>query len=91
MAERLADSETKLIVTVDGAWRGEKMLYLKKTVDEAIIKAKTKFEHNVNMCVCVPHLARVTPGADQAPDECPVRPLFYTLPLRLVLNDCLYI
>lgn len=75
LAERLADSNTKLIVTVDGAWRGDKLLCLKKTVDEAIRKARSRFNHVVSLCVCVAHLARVTPGADLAPDECPVRSL----------------
>ncbi|KAG6457985.1 hypothetical protein O3G_MSEX010609 [Manduca sexta] len=61
LAERIADCQSKVIVTVDGTWRGEKLLVLKNTCDEALDKAKLKYEHNVDMCLVVAHLQRVTP------------------------------
>lgn len=56
----MADCKAKILVTADGAWRGEKLLILKNICDEAIEKAKTKHNHNVPMCIIVSHLARVT-------------------------------
>ncbi|KAH9637253.1 hypothetical protein HF086_006897 [Spodoptera exigua] len=61
LAERMSDCKAKAIVTADGAWRGEKLLVLKNTCDEAIQKAKEKYNHLVDMCIVVPHLNRVTP------------------------------
>lgn len=61
LAERMADCKAKALVTADGAWRGEKLLVLKTTCDEAIEKARTKHDHMIDMCIVVPHLDRVTP------------------------------
>ncbi|OWR40596.1 Acetyl-coenzyme A synthetase [Danaus plexippus plexippus] len=63
LAERMSDCKAKVIVTSDGAWRGEKKLFLKNTCDEAIEKARTKHNHEVNLCIVVSHLGRVKPGA----------------------------
>ncbi|XP_038216257.1 acetyl-coenzyme A synthetase [Zerene cesonia] len=61
LAERMSDCKAKVLVTADGGWRGEKLLVLKKTCDEALEKAKTKHNHKVEMCVVVSHLAKATP------------------------------
>ncbi|XP_004929917.2 acetyl-coenzyme A synthetase isoform X2 [Bombyx mori] len=62
LAERLSDAKAKLLVTADGAWRGERMYVYKRTCDDAIEKARTFFKHRVDMCMVVNHLDRVTPG-----------------------------
>ncbi|CAH2217831.1 jg2605, partial [Pararge aegeria aegeria] len=61
LAERMADCKAKVLVTSDCAWRGEKLLTLKKTCDEALEIARTKKNHKVDMCIVVAHLKRVTP------------------------------
>ncbi|XP_034839704.1 acetyl-coenzyme A synthetase [Maniola hyperantus] len=61
LAERMSDCKAKVLITSDGAWRGEKLLTLKKTCDEALRIAKTKHNHKVDMCIVVAHLKRVTP------------------------------
>lgn len=38
-AERIVDARAKVVVTCDGVWRGNKLINLKKIVDEAIDKA----------------------------------------------------
>ncbi|XP_068632582.1 acetyl-coenzyme A synthetase [Battus philenor] len=68
LAERMSDCKAKILVTSDGAWRGEKLLELKRICDEAMGKAKTKYNHTVNMCIVVSHLARVTP-CGKLPDD----------------------
>lgn len=57
----MSDCKAKILVTADGAWRGEKLLVLKKICDEALQKAKVKYNHTVKMCIVVSHLNRVTP------------------------------
>lgn len=64
----MSDCKAKAIVTADGAWRGEKLLVLKNTCDEAIQKARDKYNHYVDMCIVVPHLDRVTP-CGKIPDD----------------------
>ncbi|XP_072931057.1 acetyl-coenzyme A synthetase [Epargyreus clarus] len=61
LAERVANCEAKVLVTADGAWRGEKLLLLKKTCEDAMLKAKIKYKHTVEKCIVVSHLSRVTP------------------------------
>ncbi|XP_045531086.1 acetyl-coenzyme A synthetase [Pieris brassicae] len=61
LAERMSDCKAKVLVTSDGAWRGEKLLILKKTCDEALEKAKTKHDHTVETCIVVSHLAKASP------------------------------
>ncbi|XP_056632408.1 acetyl-coenzyme A synthetase [Diorhabda carinulata] len=58
-AERILDCEARVLVTADGAWRGEKLLHLKAICDQAMIKCSQK-GHNVESCVVVAHLGRVT-------------------------------
>lgn len=48
-----------MVVTVDGVWRGEKLLLLKNLCDEAMQKCSEK-GFNVKHCVVVSHLKRVT-------------------------------
>jgi acetyl-CoA synthetase len=59
LAERMSDCKAKVLITADGAWRGEKLLNLKKICDEALDKADT-----VKSCIVVSHMARVTPGKE---------------------------
>ncbi|CAG9138082.1 unnamed protein product [Plutella xylostella] len=61
LAERMSDCKAKMLVTADGAWRGEKLLMLKKICDEAIDKAEKKHGHKVETCLVVKHVDRVTP------------------------------
>ncbi|CAG4929373.1 unnamed protein product [Parnassius apollo] len=68
LAERMSDCKAKVLVTSDGAWRGSKLLELKKICDEALDKAKDKYNHTVDMCIVVSHLARVTPCGN-LPDD----------------------
>lgn len=68
LAERMSDCKAKVLVTADGAWRGEKLLVLKKTCDEAMEKAQTKHKHNVDTCIVVAHLRRVT-ACGKLPDD----------------------
>ncbi|KAJ8979244.1 hypothetical protein NQ317_014608 [Molorchus minor] len=58
-AERILDCEARVLVTADGAWRGEKLLQLKYICDQAMIKCAQK-GFNVETCVVVSHLKRVT-------------------------------
>jgi acyl-coenzyme A synthetase/AMP-(fatty) acid ligase len=64
----MSDCKAKVLVTSDGAWRGEKLLLLKSICDEALERAKTKHKHVVSLCVVVSHLARVTP-CGELPDD----------------------
>jgi hypothetical protein len=63
LAERLKDCQAKVLITADGAWRGEKLLLLKTICDEALEKAEA-MGHHVNCCIVVSHMNRVTPGKD---------------------------
>lgn len=60
LAERMSDCRAKILVTADGAWRGEKLLRLKALCDEAIEKAESRYDHWVEACLVVAHLKRVT-------------------------------
>lgn len=53
------DCEARVLVTADGAWRGEKLLKLKAICDQAMAKCAQK-GHNVETCIVVSHLERVT-------------------------------
>uniref|UniRef100_A0A6M2DYW4 Acetyl-coenzyme A synthetase n=1 Tax=Xenopsylla cheopis TaxID=163159 RepID=A0A6M2DYW4_XENCH len=64
LAERMTDCQAKVLLTADGAWRGEKPLHLKALCDEAMNKAE-KLGHHVDKCVVVAHLRRVTPGTNE--------------------------
>lgn len=65
LADRINDCKAKILITCDGAWRGEKLLELKAICDEALEKAAAK-GHRVSKCVVVAHLKRVTPGSEEA-------------------------
>ncbi|XP_041986999.1 acetyl-coenzyme A synthetase [Aricia agestis] len=68
LAERMSACEAKVLVTADGAWRGEKLLNLKQMCDDAMQKAKTKFNHSIEKCIVVSHLKRVT-ACGKLPDD----------------------
>lgn len=53
------DCQAKVLVTADGVWRGEKPLALKAICDQAMEKS-AKNGHNIETCVVVAHLNRVT-------------------------------
>lgn len=55
------DCQAKVLITADGAWRGEKILHLKDICDEAMTKADG-MGHHVDTCIVVAHINRVTPG-----------------------------
>lgn len=58
----MTDCQAKVLITSDGAWRGEKLLHLKAICDEALVKA-SEMGHNVETCIVVSHINRSTPGA----------------------------
>ncbi|XP_022694110.1 acetyl-coenzyme A synthetase-like [Varroa jacobsoni] len=55
-AERVVDARAKVVVTCDGVWRGNKLINLKKIVEEAIDKASL-VAHEVESCIVVRHLS----------------------------------
>ncbi|XP_003695296.1 acetyl-coenzyme A synthetase [Apis florea] len=59
LAERILDSKSKILITIDGVWRGEKLLLLKTICSEALNKTK-KNGHEVECCIVVSHLKRLT-------------------------------
>ncbi|CAD7083239.1 unnamed protein product [Hermetia illucens] len=68
LAERMHDCKAKVLITADGAWRGEKLLYLKATCDEALHRCE-ELGHKVETCIVVSHLRRVTPCVEDTPEE----------------------
>ncbi len=56
----MKDCKAKILLTSDGAWRGEKLLHLKKICDQALEKAE-ELGHHVEACIVVKHINRVTP------------------------------
>ncbi|KAF2906076.1 hypothetical protein ILUMI_00103 [Ignelater luminosus] len=58
-SERIMDCQARVLVTADGVWRGEKHLALKSICDQAMDKC-AKNGHNVEHCIVVSHLGRVT-------------------------------
>uniref|UniRef100_A0A6P7GGP8 Acetyl-coenzyme A synthetase n=2 Tax=Diabrotica virgifera virgifera TaxID=50390 RepID=A0A6P7GGP8_DIAVI len=74
-AERILDCEAKVLVTSDGAWRGEKLLQLKAICDQAMAKCAQK-GHNVETCIVVSHLGRVTSptGVQYSSNKTPMTP-----------------
>lgn len=61
-AERIMDCNARVLITADGVWRGEKHLALKSICDQAMEKC-AKSGHNVEHCIVVSHLGRVTSPA----------------------------
>ncbi|XP_046390447.1 acetyl-coenzyme A synthetase [Ischnura elegans] len=59
LAERLIDAKAKVLVTADGVWRGEKLLCLKEICDAAMDRSK-KLGHEVESCILVKHLPRLS-------------------------------
>lgn len=64
LAERMRDCEARVLVTADGAWRGEKLLQLKAICDQAMKKCSQK-QHNIETCIVVSHLERVSSPSGQ--------------------------
>ncbi|XP_076758888.1 acetyl coenzyme A synthase [Xylocopa sonorina] len=67
LAERILDSKSKILITTDGVWRGEKLLLLKSICDEALNKVR-KNGHVVEYCVVVAHLRRLSNPQGVKPD-----------------------
>lgn len=62
------DCKAKLLITADGAWRGEKLLNLKKLCDVALDKAE-ELGHHVETCLVVSHIKRVTAPVQELADD----------------------
>lgn len=58
LAERMLDSKSKVLITADGVWRGEKLLNLKAICDEAMSKVASQ-GHQTESCIVVSHLRRL--------------------------------
>ncbi|XP_043286532.1 acetyl-coenzyme A synthetase isoform X3 [Venturia canescens] len=58
LAERMLDSKSKVLITADGVWRGEKLLNLKAICDDAMNKVASQ-GHQIESCVVVSHLRRL--------------------------------
>lgn len=67
-AERILDCEARVLVTTDGVWRGEKLLSLKSICDQAMNRCSLK-GHNVETCIVVSHLERVTSPTGVQPNR----------------------
>lgn len=61
-SERILDGQCRVLVTTDGVWRGEKHLALKSICDQAMERC-SNHGHNVETCIVVSHLERVTAPA----------------------------
>lgn len=59
LAERILDSKSKVLITSDGVWRGEKLLNLKQICDDALEKV-ANHGHLVESCIVVSHLQRLS-------------------------------
>uniref|UniRef100_T1GC23 Acetyl-coenzyme A synthetase n=1 Tax=Megaselia scalaris TaxID=36166 RepID=T1GC23_MEGSC len=68
LAERMTDCKAKILLTADGAWRGEKPLFLKALCDTAMEKAE-EMGHHVEKCIVVSHLKRVTECKENLIDQ----------------------
>ncbi|KAM4706173.1 acetyl-coenzyme A synthetase, cytoplasmic-like [Rhinophrynus dorsalis] len=55
LCERILDSQSAILITADGVFRGEKAVNLKQIADEAMKRCKEK-EHLVQNCIVVKHL-----------------------------------
>lgn len=62
------DAKAKVLITADGAWRGEKLLNLKNICDSALDKAE-KLGHHVETCIVVKHIRRVSAPVQSLADE----------------------
>ncbi|KAF4517788.1 hypothetical protein B566_EDAN002993 [Ephemera danica] len=67
LAERMLDCRCKLLVTADGAWRGDKLLCLKEICDAGLERCK-KLGHNIESCLVVQHLARLSSAQKSHPN-----------------------
>lgn len=85
LAERMADCQAKVLITADGAWRGEKPLPLKSICDAALDKC-SKNGHNVETCIVVAHLNRVTFPTNHVFPKVLLL-LFYFFPVNLWENE----
>jgi acetyl-CoA synthetase len=89
LADRIIDTEARVVITMDGAWRGGKVIPLKANTDIALVRTPT-IEH-VIVLKRAGNDIHMTDGrdiwwhdfVDGQPDECP--------PARLNAEDPLYI
>ncbi|KAJ1200390.1 hypothetical protein NDU88_004214 [Pleurodeles waltl] len=56
LCERILDSQCAVLITADGALRGEKVINLKEIADEAMAKAKEKAQFDLKDCIVVRHI-----------------------------------
>uniref|UniRef100_A0A8D3CY55 Propionate--CoA ligase n=1 Tax=Scophthalmus maximus TaxID=52904 RepID=A0A8D3CY55_SCOMX len=64
LCERIIDTQSSVLVTADGVYRGEKLINLKQIVDEALEKCREKASSSVTKCLVVKHPAlRTKSGA----------------------------
>ncbi|KAM7285980.1 acetyl-coenzyme A synthetase [Ixodes scapularis] len=55
LAQRMFDTQSRILVTADGCWRGKKLILLKPIADEAIAICAKK-GHAVESCIVLRHL-----------------------------------
>lgn len=55
LAQRMYDTQSRILVTADGSWRGKKLILLKPIADEAIELCRQK-KHTVESCIVLRHL-----------------------------------
>ncbi|XP_039999947.1 acyl-CoA synthetase short chain family member 2 like [Xiphias gladius] len=64
LCERIMDTQSSILVTADGVYRGEKLINLKQIVDEALEKCREKASSTITKCLVVKHHAlRTKSGA----------------------------
>jgi len=61
LSDRIVDSTCKVLITVDGSYRGKKAIPLKTSADDAMNICKTKFNHTVDTCIVVKHTGLEVP------------------------------
>ncbi|KAL3275962.1 hypothetical protein HHI36_020694 [Cryptolaemus montrouzieri] len=71
-AERITDCKARVLVTADGAWRGEKLIKLKTICNQAMDICQQK-GHTVDTCIVVSHLQRSVTPASAPKYETPMR------------------
>ncbi|XP_056911859.1 acyl-CoA synthetase short chain family member 2 like [Takifugu flavidus] len=55
LCERIMDTQSSILVTADGVYRGEKLINLKQIADEALEKCSQKAASSVTKCLVVRH------------------------------------
>lgn len=86
---RLVDSKAKVLVTHDGAYRGDKVIYLKELVDEAL--EKENFVETVIVATKTGQSARMKEGRDYFLNDLLKRVDPYCAPVTMKSEDPLFI